>query len=280
MEQLSLFQAVLLGLVQGVTEFLPVSSSGHLVIFQDLLNVKLDGAGLLAFDICLHFGTLVAIMLAFRAEIVGIIRSIVCPSGKAVAMMGGIMSGGEARRLALFIIIGTIPAAIVGPKLNDFLESIVSNAQIAAEMLIITGFILWGTRFAKDRGIPPQNMRWHHALIIGCAQALAIIPGISRSGSTISCGLYLGLDRALSARFAFLLAIPAIGGAVVLKYKDLLLMNREMIFVTIVGATVAAVASFACIKLLMVIMKKGRFSWFSYYCWSVGAAVIIYKLIS
>lgn len=274
MNHLSIVKAVLLGVVQGATEFLPVSSSGHLVIIQHLLGVELEGGGLLAFDVCLHFGTLVAVLVFFRREIGGIIASPFRRVGAAGS--AGAESVRRSRRMGLFVLVGTIPAALVGPALNDFFEGLVSNPASAAGMLLVTGAILWGTRWAPAARRDIMAMGWSRALAIGCAQAFAIIPGISRSGSTIAGGLYLGLDRDLAARFAFLLAVPAIAGATVFKLGDLALFSREIIVATALGTLASFVVGLACIKWLLGIVRRGRLSWFAPYCWFAGAATILW----
>jgi undecaprenyl-diphosphatase len=277
MNSLSILKAIILGAVQGATEFLPVSSSGHLVIAQSLLGVTLEGGGLLAFDVCLHFGTLLAVLVFFRREI-GQIVSSYFRSASDERPNGG-FSVQEARRVGLYIIIGTIPAAIAGPLLNDFFEGLISNAISAAFMLLVTGAILWGTRWVDDgfRGV--MQMGWVRAILIGCAQALAIIPGISRSGSTIAGGLYLGINRDLAARFAFLLAIPAIAGATVFKLEDLANFPKDIMVATLVGTLVAFAVGLVCIKWLLHVVRRGQISWFAPYCWLVGLATIIYILV-
>jgi len=278
MNELSFIKAAVLGALQGATEFLPVSSSGHLVIAQSLLGVRLEGGGLLAFDVCLHFGTLLAVIAVFWRDLVSICRSFthrLSPAESAIEQRGG-LTDRQARRLGLMILLGTIPAVIIGFSLHDFFESLMSRPLYAAAMLLITGAILWFTRWAKWRGVNVPAMKWWHALVIGLAQAAAIIPGISRSGSTIAAGLYLGLDRNLAARFSFLLAVPAIAGATVIKLDDLAHFSPDILAATIVGTIVAAVVGFVCIKWLLSLIRRGRFSWFAYYCWIVGLATIIY----
>jgi undecaprenyl-diphosphatase len=273
MNQLSIVKAVVLGIVQGATEFLPVSSSGHLVIIQNLLGVQLEGGGLLAFDVCLHFGTLLAVLVFFRREIGGIIASVFRKVEGADPERA--LDIRQSRRLGLFVIIGTIPAALVGPTLNDFFEGLVSNPVSAACMLLVTGAILWGTRWAPIPSRDIMRMGWVRSLLIGCAQALAIVPGISRSGSTIAGGLYLGLDRNLAARFAFLLAVPAIAGATVFKFGDLSLFTRDIIVATTLGAVAAFIVGLACIKWLLGVVARGRIYWFAPYCWLIGTATIV-----
>lgn len=278
MNELSILKAVLLGAIQGATEFLPVSSSGHLVIAQSLLGIKLEGGGLLAFDVCLHFGTLLAVLVFFRREVGQIIASYFRRVTDEKPEKGfGVR---QARRLGLLIVVGTIPAAIIGVLLNDFFERLVSNAMSAAFMLLVTGAILWGTRWVSAGSIGVMRMGFVRSLLVGCAQALAIIPGISRSGSTIAGALYLGIDRDLAARFSFLLAVPAIAGATVFKLGDLANFSKEIIVAAIVGTVVAFIVGLACIKWLLGIVRRGQISWFAPYCWAVGLTTIIYMMAS
>lgn len=278
MNDLSIFKAIILGAIQGATEFLPVSSSGHLVIVQSLLGVRLEGGGLLAFDVCLHFGTLLAVLVFFRKEIGQIVSSYFRKSSDERPSGG--FSVKEARRLGLLIVIGTVPAVIVGLTLNDFFEELVSNAISAAFMLLITGAILWGTRWMGEGVIGVMRMGWVRALIIGCAQALAIIPGISRSGSTIAGALYAGVNRDLAARFAFLLAVPAIAGATVFKLGDLANFSGNIMLATAIGTLVAFVVGLACIRWLLAIVRRGQIFWFAPYCWLAGLVTIVYIFIA
>lgn len=276
MGQLTVFKAIILGALQGATEFLPVSSSGHLVIAQDLLGVQLDGGGLLAFDVCLHFGTLIAVFAAFWRDILSIICGIFGFIPKQG--FGDDMDVKRARFTALWIVIGTVPAVVVVFLFKDFFETLTTNALAAAFMLLVTGSFLWLTRFAKERTTGFSGLGFWRTIAIGCAQAVAILPGISRSGSTISMALFTGIDRNTAARFSFLLAIPAIGGAMVLSLGDLAMLSSEILTAVIAGTIVSALVGFLCIKLLLIVIGKGRFSMFAYYCWAVGLIVIIYKL--
>lgn len=269
MNHLTLLSAIFLGLIQGATEFLPVSSSGHLVIFQALLGVNLEGGGLLAFDVCLHFGTLVAIVAVFWRDLADIVAAFLNISNKDEKYV-------EARKLGIYLIIGTIPAGIIGVLIKDIMERLISDALAAGVMLLITGAILFGTSFVKPKEITLSNMKWWRVIGVGIAQAIAIIPGISRSGSTIAGGLYLGLEREFAARFAFLLAVPAIAGATVLQIKDLKNLSSDILLATAVGTLVAAVVGFVCVKWMLGVVKRGRLSWFAYYCFAAGLAAILF----
>jgi len=272
---LSLAKAVFLGALQGATEFLPVSSSGHLVIAQDILGVNLGGEATLAFDVCLHFGTLIALLLVFWRDIGQIFISFF---GKDAHLCDiGVDDG---KRLGIMVIIATIPAVIAALLFADFFESLIRNALSASIMLLVTGTILWFTRFAPKAVRAPSNMGVMRSIAIGCAQAVAIIPGISRSGSTISAGFFLGLDRNLAARFSFLMAVPAIAGAMVLEMKSLVDLSSDMILSIASGTIAAAVVGFLCIKWLLSIISRGKFSAFAYYCWGIGIVGILYKLFA
>ncbi len=271
-------KAALLGALQGATEFLPVSSSGHLVIAQHLLGVRMVGEGLLAFDVCLHFGTLVAVVAVFWRDLLAIAFGIF---GRTLAApAGGGLTAAQARRFFLLLLLGTVPAVVVGLGFEEFFEGLVANPAAAGGMLLVTGTFLFFTRYARERGEGVAGLRAGRTLAIGCAQAAAIVPGISRSGATIATGLFLGLDRTLAARFSFLLAVPVIAGATVLKLGDLAALPKDALVATIVGTVVAAVVGFLCIRWLLAIIRRGRFSWFAYYCWAAGLATILYTFSS
>jgi undecaprenyl-diphosphatase len=250
--QVSLLHAIILGVVQGASEFLPISSSGHLVIFQQLLGVNLEEGPMVAFDVCLHVGTLIAVVAALWQEIWSI-----------------------KRRTIWLIIIGTIPAVIVGFTFKDFFESLFSSQLPVGIALIVTGLILFATRWVRRNDVDAGKMRWWHALIVGCAQALAIFPGISRSGSTISAGLFSRLDRTFAAKFSFLLSIPAIGGAAILQSDNLRYLSINNILPTVVGTLISAVVGYACVRWIIAIMRGRNFSAFAYYCWFVGLVTIL-----
>lgn len=278
MNDLSIIKAIILGAVQGATEFLPVSSSGHLVIVQDLLGVNLEGGGLLALDVCLHFGTLVAIVAVFWRDLLGIMQGLFRLSSGDDNVEGG-MTVRQARCLGLMLVLGTLPAVVAALFLADFFDALVSNSLAAAAMLLVTGAILWLTRFSRERCGVMGVLKWWRVIVIGCAQAVAIIPGISRSGSTISAGLFLGLDRTMAARFSFLLAIPAIGGAMALSLDDLAGLAGDILLSVMIGTIVSAGVGFLCIKWLLSLIRRGHFSSFAYYCWAVGIATIAYKIL-
>ena len=218
--KLGLIEAVILGIIQGLTEFLPVSSSGHLVIFQHLFGLKEPE---LVFDIAVHVGTLTAVLIYFKKELAGIIRAIIHMSRRSLkgdATIRDVWSDPEVR-LALLIVLGSIPTALIGIGFHQVADQIFSSVRIVGLMLLVTGSVLWLTRWVEKTDRDVGRFSAGRALIVGLVQGLAILPGISRSGSTIAAGLFLGLKRDLAARYAFLLSIPAISGAAVLAARDL-----------------------------------------------------------
>jgi len=266
-----LLKALLLGLIQGLSEFLPISSSGHLVIFAELLNFKDDG---IAFEVFVHFGTLLSVLLAFRYELGKMINA---------PFQVWIKKSTDAElnmflKWDLYISVATIPAVIVGFTLKNPIEALFDNVFLVFFMLLITATLMFSAQFLKQKNIDFSCSR---SFIIGIAQAFAILPGISRSGSTIFTGMALGLDREKVARFSFLMSIPAILGAVVLKINDLLAQPpsvSEMINIG-TGTVAAFVSGYFAIILLLDIVKKGKLQWFGYYCYLVGGIGIAWYFL-
>lgn len=250
---MSYLDAVLLGILQGLTEFLPVSSSGHLVLTEAILGVKEPGV---SFELLLHLGTLLAVLVYFRNQIMRLAKSIFNSEMKVE------------RRMLSFLVIGTIPAGLAGLLLNDFFEEAFSNPLLTSAMLIATGFILLSTSFVKQSDKPVMLLS---AVIIGIGQAVAIMPGISRSGSTIATGMLLGVKPKEAAEFSFLLAIPVILGAVVLKSNELLALDSSLAPQYLLGTVLAFVFGLLAVIILMRIIRQGRFAGFAYYCFAAGA---------
>jgi undecaprenyl-diphosphatase len=270
------FEAIILGIIQGLTEFLPVSSSGHLVLLQQLLGLK--GAELF-FDVCVHMGTLVAVIAVFHREIKNMVMALLrllSTAGKKDRALAAFRSDPELK-MALLIVIGSIPTALIGLAFSGIADRLFSSVLIVGLMLIITGSLLWLTRWrirgARLPGIDRLNPK--NAFLIGVVQGLAIVPGISRSGSTISIGLLLGVEREMAARYSFLLSIPAIVGAGLLSLKDGLYEIDVSIKIPLVGAVTAAIVGYAALTALLRIVKKGSLHMFAPYCWLVGSVAII-----
>lgn len=219
----------------------------------------------LFFDVMLHVGTLLAVVIYFRAELWKIMEGV-----KSIAKRG---EKNQGLKLLLWIILGTIPTGLMGILFKDWFESFFSRPKLVGGMLILTGMILWLTRWAKEKGRTLGSMKWVDALFIGIAQGVSIIPGISRSGATISMGLFCGLDRELSGKFSFLLSIPAILGAILLEYKKI--DTASPLGFTFLGTAVAFGVGFLSLTFLMKIVRVGKISHFSYYCCGMGALMII-----
>jgi undecaprenyl-diphosphatase len=271
-------EAIILGIIQGLTEFLPVSSSGHLVLFQKMFGLK---QAELFFDIAVHLGTLVAVIVVFRREIKKIITALaklITPAGPKEPILQKIESDPHLK-MALLIVIGSIPTAILGLLFAGIADRLFSSEFITGLMLIVTGLLLWLTRRtgANVHQAQGDRLKPKNAFIIGIVQGLAIIPGISRSGSTISIGLMLGIDREMAARFSFLLSIPAIIGAGLWSLKDGLSQADLAIQAALLGALTAALVGYAALKSLLRIVKKKRLHLFAPYCWLVGILAIIFS---
>ena len=260
MQAIPLWKAIFLGVVQGITEFLPVSSSAHLVIFQQFLNLGHDGAFLMAFDVALHFGTLAALVTVFLPDLKWILKE----------------SAG--RRIGLYVILATIPAALVGFLLKNFFETLFGDTISASFFLILTGWILWWTQKAKPASLDLESMTPKEALGIGFAQAVAILPGISRSGSTIAAGILLKLKPEAAVRFSFLMAIPAIGGAALVEFHKFAAMNSSVLLPLLAGVVVAFFSGLSAIRWMLKFIEGGKLYFFSWYCWIFGGFVFIKEL--
>lgn len=245
--------AAILGIIQGLTEFLPISSSGHLVLSQELLGVNTQGV---TFEVIVHVGTLLAILVYFRLRLLTLLKSLFDRNAT------------QSRLYIGYLIVGTIPAAIIGLTLENYFEQAFASPVFTSAMLIVTGLVLLSTRLVKQHS---KDVTWLTAVIIGIGQACAILPGISRSGTTISAGIHCKIDPAKAAEFSFLLALPAIGGAAILKSGEIFSQNSANIGPYLLAFVLAFASSLAATHWLFAIIKKGRFDWFAYYCFAAGA---------
>ncbi|HSO26230.1 MAG TPA: undecaprenyl-diphosphatase UppP [Methanobacteriaceae archaeon] len=278
---MDIIQAIIIGIVQGLTEFLPVSSSAHLVFVPEIMNVQSS----LAFDTLLHIGTLVAVFAYFWNDIVNMLKSFFSslmdiPRGEFKKNF----KEDPYKRLAWLVIIGTIPAGLAGVLFKSSFESLFSSIPAVGVFLIITGFLLWGSE-KVSRSIKPEDRKplekltIKNSLVVGIAQACAIAPGISRSGATISAGLFLGFERELAARYSFLLSIPAILGAALVQAKDITALDMSTAAL-VAGFLAAAISGYLAIKFMLKLIKERSLLIFAYYCWVVGIlALIIYYLL-
>jgi len=270
---MTILQSFILGAVQGLTEFLPVSSSGHLVLVEHLLNVPTSTD--ITFEVFVHFGTLVSVLLVFWTDVVQITRAMV-QGILAPATAKHLYKTSEHFRFGILIVLGSIPAAVAGLKFEDQISHAFADPKLVAVMLIITGLVLFLTRL-KTPGDGKQ-IGGVAAFLIGLAQAMAIIPGISRSGSTISAAIYLGVAPLKAARFSFLLSLPAVGGATLLKTKEMIQVGvvHDGILQLLLGTVVAFASGYLAIKFLLNVLERGNLSWFAFYCLAAGVLGILF----
>ena len=269
-------EAVILGVVQGLTEPLPVSSSAHLVIVPALVpGFQPPGV---AFDVLLHLGTLLSVVFFLRREIGELLASLMPGKGPA-AHAPGTDSGEKAanRRMVLWIMIATFLTGVIGILFKDRIERLFESVETTACMLFITGILLFLSDRVKTNERRKEDMNLTDGIVLGLVQAVALIPGISRSGSTITFGIFRGLERETAARFSFLLSIPAIGGAVILKSADLMRLPADDLPVLGAGFLAAAVTGFFSLKLLFAMINKTGLAPFAWYCWFVGSATLIIR---
>ncbi|WP_455582423.1 undecaprenyl-diphosphate phosphatase [Dysosmobacter sp.] len=275
---MTLLSSVILGLIQGVAEFLPISSSGHLAIAEHLLHMTGTEPPEF-FDVLLHLGTLVAVFVAYWGDIQDMIREFFAGISD-LAHRSTPAPVPPARRMILLIIAGTLPLFAVLP-VKDLVEGLADNMYFVAGALLVTGCLLFASDRVKKGRKTEKTATLADALLVGAAQAIATCPGISRSGTTITAGCFVGFERKFAVRYSFLMSIPAILGANILSLKDA--FEAEIIWadvpVYLVGVAVAAVVGYACIRLLKMIADKGRFGCFAYYCWIVGVLTIIMTLV-
>ena len=276
---MSLLSSILLGLIQGVAEFLPISSSGHLAIAEHLLGMS--GASDIPefFDVLLHLGTLVAVFVAYWDDVRDMVVEFFC-GVRDLARGSTPTPVPPARRMILLIIVGTLPLLIVLP-IKDLVEGLADNMYFVAAALLVTGCLLFASDRVRKGRKTEKSATMVDVLLVGVAQAIATCPGISRSGTTITAGCFRGFDRKFAVRFSFLLSIPAILGANILSLKDA--VEAGIIWadvpVYLVGVVVSAVVGYACIRLLKMVADRGKFGFFAYYCWAVGALTLILALI-
>ena len=278
---MSILSSIFLGLVQGVSEFLPISSSGHLSLFQHFFGLATTD-GSLFFDVLLHLGTLIAIFVYYWKDIVKLLKALVHLVQRLVSkekrQPGQRLTPSE--RMVVMIIVATLPLFVILP-IKDQVESLYSNTIFVGCALLVTGLLLFfSDRMARGKK-GAKSATLLDALLVGVGQAVAVVPGLSRSGTTISAGMMRGFRRKFAVRFSFLLSIPAVLGANILSLKDALTggVDWSQLPVYLAGVVVAAVSGYLCICLLKMIADKGRFGAFAYYCWAAGLATLILNAV-
>jgi len=250
-----LIKTVILGIIQGLTEWLPISSTGHLKVAERLLGLSVP----LFFDVVLHVGTLAVILVFFRSDVKEVLAAFVRLDFKTYY-----------GRLIPLIVVGVIPTVIIGLLLDVFFESALQNLSTIALAFIICGFVLYVAKFGREK---TDKVGFKEALLVGVAQGLAVVPGLSRSGLTIAIALLLGIRRKQAFKFSFLLSIPAVAGAlawtVYTEFGELAASNVGLVEV-VAGAAVALVVGYTALKLLWRVLAKGKFHFFAFYCWVLG----------
>lgn len=274
---MSWFEAIVMGIFQGIAEFLPISSSGHLALLQYLFDIK---EGNLFFTEMLHFGTLISIFIVYFKDIARIIYEF-------IALIGSLIKGKRAHKLTkhqwfgLIIIIGSIPTALIGLTFKDFFESLYTSIIPIGAAFIVTGFLLWIAEKKGTEGKDVKDVNLLDAILIGIFQGIAIIPGISRSGSTIVGGLFRGLKKPVATEFSFLLALPATFGAFLLGMKDVAEGGGAFINGPLVlGVALSAVTGVFAIKALIKLLNNNKLKYFSYYLCVLGILTIVMGFVN
>jgi len=255
---LTLIDILILAVVQGITEWLPISSSGHLVIIERYLGLTLP----LIFNVMLHVGTLFAVLAVFWRDIIKIVKALVKLDFKT-----------DEGKLALLIAVGSVPTALIGFFFHDILESFFYNLLVVGIALLITGFVL----FVSERRKNNRKLNYLDSLLIGVAQGVAIIPGISRSGVTIAAGLLRKVKKETAFKYSFLLSVPAVIGATIMESRDLVIGNVDAAALFL-GAIISMVVGYVSLRFLQKIVMEEKFHLFAYYCWIVGLIVVFSHL--
>lgn len=273
------FSAIFLGLIQGIAEFLPISSSGHLAFFQEVVAIFDTGDESIFFDVLLHLGTLAAVFVAYWAEIKALVLEFFTMIGVR-KLPKGQKPDRLSRRMILFIILGTLPLFLILP-VKDYVEGLYQNPIFIGCAFLGTGLILFLSDRLSRGSKTIKNASLVDVLLVGCGQALATVPGISRSGTTISVGLARGFSREFAVKLSFLLSIPAVLGANILSLINAVQegIDWTLMPVYLVGVAVAAVSGYLAIRLLKYISQKGSFGGFAYYCWGIGLVTLILSLV-
>ncbi len=259
---MSWWDGLILGIVQGLTEFLPVSSSGHLVVTEAVLGVRVPGVFV---EVALHVATLVAVLIVYRRRVLELVS-------------GALTGKGTAWRSVGLLLLASVPAGVVGVLFNDFFERTFHALGVVGVDFLVTGVILWSAGRARTGGRSEPDAKG--ALAIGLAQACAILPGISRSGSTVTAGIWTGVDPVRAAEFSFLMAVPAIAGAAVLHLPAL---SRESLVVgagpLVLSFVAALVSGVLAMRLLVRLLARRAFHRFAPYCWAIGAVTLVWALL-
>jgi len=277
---MSFISSIFLGLIQGISEFLPISSSGHLSVFQNFFELSTAENGHMFFDVLLHLATLFSVCIVYRKDI----KDIIVEGIDYIKNVGHPVPGEKKKypsvRLVVMMFFCTLPLFIILP-FQDSIEKLYYNTYFIGFAFLVTGCLLYVSDRIPRRHKDERNMSIKNAIFIGLAQALATVPGLSRSGTTITAGIFAGLEREFAVKFSFLISIPAILGANILQLADVASegIDPSLLPVYFVGMLVAMVSGYLSINLIRYISKKGRFGYFSYYCWFAGITTIILSIV-
>lgn len=286
---MTILQAILLGIIQGITEFLPVSSSGHLAIFQNIF--KIDTGGSMLFDIMLHVGTLAAVFVVYRRDILKMIREAICICIDIIsnikiwfanrrddeALRYKRVIHNNYRKFVVLILVSTIPTGVIGYTAKSLVEAASATLIVPGVCLILTGILLFVADLTEDGRKIPRDVSYTNGFFIGIAQGLATLPGLSRSGTTITACLLSGFDKRFAVKYSFLMSVPAILGASVLEIKDVASepVTGNLILCCVIGAVISGVVGYICIKLMLAIVRKKKFKGFAIYCFVIGVVAIV-----
>lgn len=285
---MTILQAIFLGIIQGLTEFLPVSSSGHLAIAQNIFEI--DTGGSMLFDIMLHVGTLAAVFVAYRKDIVRMIREAICiciDIGANIKIWISNRKNDEAlrykriihnnyRKFVVLILVSTIPTGVIGYAAKNLVEAASATLIVPGVCLLLTGVLLVVADFTEDGKKIPRDVSYTNGFFIGIAQGISTLPGLSRSGTTITACLVSGFDKRFAVKYSFLMAVPAVLGASVLEIKDAVAeeITGNLVLCCVIGAVVAGLVGYVCIKVMLSIVRKKKFKGFAIYCLVLGVAAI------
>ncbi len=267
-------------MIQGATEFFPVSSSAHLVIAQNYLGVREPARTLAAFDIFLHFGTLMAAIYYFRWDLAWLFGIWIKPLREKLRAKNppSFFEEKTAKKVGPLIILGILPAAFVGAMFHQFFEDLFSDTMMVSLLLMVTGMVIYTTKKIQGNTLGFAQMNAKQALLIGLAQIFSILPGISRSGTTIACGLFVKLKPEVAFRFSFLMIILLVASAFCLELSDLQYLEWDLLMSAICGTVTAAVAGYVCVGIMFKLMVQNKFPYFAYYCWIVGSLVLFKEM--
>ena len=276
---MTLLNSLILGIIQGVAEFLPISSSGHLSIAQNLLGLGVEGTDDVFFDVLLHLGTLGAVFVAYWQDI----KEMILEFFRTISDLAGrrtVEKLPPARRLILLIVAGTLPLSLILP-VKEAVEGLYANTFFVGGALLVTGLLLYFCDRLRKGRKNERSASIVDVLIVGLGQAVATCPGISRSGMTISMGCFRGFERRFAVRFAFLLSIPAVLGANILQLKDVAETGVDLALLPayLVGVAAAALSGYLSIRLVRMVADKGKFGAFAYYCWIAGVVTVVLSLL-